>query len=185
MSDRKLPGIDWESTGIKVIENGEKKQVLVGGRPYFSWNSADESGQRLAIVQLWELELGTQEEIADAFGIHINSVSNYINSFKADGIRGLIDQPRGPKQKWKVVPQLKAEILRILLVEGINTYQGIQERLKKKGQKVGIVSIRQVLIENGFVKERIEIGDRQADLFEGIEEKNDKGQQEFFFQRKK
>lgn len=184
MSDSKLPGIDWESTGIKVIENGDKKQVMVGGRSYFRWDNSDECGQRLAIVQLCELALGTQEEVAKIFGVHVNSVSNYLNSFRADGIRGLIDQPRGPKQRWKVVPQLKSEILRILLLERINTYQGIQERLDKKGQKVSIESIRQVLIENGFVKERVEIEDLHVDLFEGLEGKENNRQQGFSFPEK-
>ncbi|MBI2447339.1 MAG: helix-turn-helix domain containing protein [Candidatus Omnitrophica bacterium] len=184
MADSKLPGIDWESTGIKVIENGEKKQVLVGGRSYFSWNSSDESGQRLAIVQLCELELGTQEEISDAFGVHINSVSNYINSYRADGIRGLIDQPRGPKERWKLIPRVKAEILYLFLVEGIATYEAIQRRLEKKGQKISIESVRQVLIENGLVKERVEIEELQGDIFEGLEEKKWDGQLEISFSEK-
>ena len=185
MAENKLPRIDWESTGIKVIENGEKKQVLVGGRPYFSWNKEDECGKRLAIVQLCELELGRQEEIAEAFGVHIKSVYNYITAFNADGIDGLQDRQKGPKQSWKVIPGLKAEILRAFLLEDITTYAGIQERLEKKGQKVSIESVRQVLIESGFVKERIDVGeDFQGNLFEALEEKKDDGQQKFSFQEK-
>ena len=181
MADSKLPRVDWESTGIKVMEEGEKKQVFVGGRPYFSWNGSDESAERLAAVQLCELELGRQEEIAEAFGIHIKSLYNYVNAYKGDGIRGLIDQPKGPKERWKVTPSLKAEILQTLLVEEIKTYDGIQERLEKKGYKVSAESVRGVLIENGFVKERIEIEDHQGDLFEELEEKEDDEQQKFSF----
>lgn len=181
MSDSKLPGVDWESTGIKIMEEGEKKQVFVGGRPYFSWNGSDESAERLAAVQLCELELGTQEEIAEAFGINIKSIYNYINAYKGDGIRGLIDQPKGPKERWRVTPSLKAEILHTLLVKEIRTCDGIQERLEKNGHKVSAESVRGVLIENGFVKERVEIEDFQGDLFEGLEEKKDDGQREFSF----
>ena len=181
MAATKLPGIDWESTGIRVIENGEKKQVLVGGRTYFSWNKEDESGQRLAIVQLCELELGTQEEIAKAFDIHIKSVYNYITAFNADGMRGLLDRQKGPKQRWKLVPRVKSEILHAVLVEGITTYEAIQKRLERKGDKVSLESIRQILIENGCVKERVEIEDLQGDFFEELEEKKDDRQQEFSF----
>lgn len=184
MSDSKLPCIDWETTGIKVIENGDKKQVLVGGRPYFSWNGSDESAERLAVVQLCELGIGTQEEIAEAFSIHIKSIYNYISAYQEDGIRGLIDQPKGPKEKWKVTPSLKAEILHTLLVEEIRTYDGIQKRLEKKGHKVSAESVRGVLIENGFIKERVEIKERYGYLFEGLEEKKDDGQQEFSFPKR-
>lgn len=185
MAEDKLPGLDWTKfSGIKVIEEGEKKKVMVGGRPYFRWDSSDESGQRLAIVQLCELGLGTQEEIAEAFGVHIKSVYNYITAFNADGMEGLLERQKGPKERWKLVPRLKAEILYIVLVEGITTYEAIQNRLDKKGHKVSIESIRQILIENGFVKERVEIGDLQGDFFEGLEEKKDDWQLEFSFPKR-
>ena len=179
----KFSDLDWaEISGIKVIEEGEKKKVLVGGRSYFTWNRSDEAGQRLAIVQLYELGMGTQEEIAKAFGLHINSVYNYIIAFKADGMEGLLSQQRGPKERWKVVPSLKAEILSTLLLEEITTYEGIQKRLERKGYKVSMESIRSVLIENGFVKERIEVSeDLQGDFFEELGKKDD-GQLELSFQ---
>ena len=75
MTGDKLSGLDWTKFNrIKVIEEGEKKSVMVEGQPYFRWNSSDEFGQRLAIVQLCELGLGTREEIAEAFGVHIKSI---------------------------------------------------------------------------------------------------------------
>lgn len=105
MTEEKFPGLDWaELSGIKIKENGEKREVFVNGRSYFRWNNTDEIGQRTAIVQLCELGLGAQEDIANAFGIHINSIYNYLSSYRADGIRGLIDQPRGPRERWKLVP---------------------------------------------------------------------------------
>lgn len=38
------------------------------------------------------------------------------------------------------LPRLKAEILYIVLVEGITTYESIRKRLEKKGDKVSIES---------------------------------------------
>lgn len=121
MAEGELTGLDWEAiAGIRVIEDGERRQVLVGGRPYFSWSGSDEAGQKAAIVQLYELGLGTQEEIAKAFGIHINSVYNYINAWRADGIRGLISKQRGPKGSWKVDRDLKGKILLTILRLGLD-----------------------------------------------------------------
>ena len=168
-----LPGLPQRKK-IEVIESEGKKKVLLREQPFMTWASEDESASRMAIVQLYELGFATQEELSDAFQVHIKSIYNYINAYKADGVRGLIDQPRGPKQEWKLVPSLKAEILRLLLLEGITTYEGIQKRLEEKGQKVSIESIRQVLIENGFVRERIEIDEsKQGSLFEYLEKEDD------------
>ena len=168
-----LPGFP-ERKKIEVIESEEKQEVLLRGRPYMTWLPEDETAPRMAIVQLHELDLATQEELSDAFQVHIKSVYNYINAYKADGILGLIDQPKGPKKKWKLIPWLKAEILRTVLLEGITTYQAIQERLEIKGQKISVESIRQVLIETGFAKETIEIGESgQGNLFEYFGERDD------------
>jgi len=168
-----LPGLPQRKK-IEVIESEGKKKVLLREQPFMTWASEDEGASRMAIVQLYELGFATQEELSDAFQVHIKSIYNYINAYKADGVRGLIDQPRGPKQEWKLVPSLKAEILRLLLLEGITTYEGIQKRLEEKGQKVSIESIRQVLIENGFVRERIEIDEsKQGDLLEYLEKEDD------------
>jgi transposase len=168
-----LPGFP-ERKKIEVIESEGKQQVVLRGRPYMKWLPEDETAPRMAIVQLHELGLATQEELSDAFEVHIKSVYNYINAYEADGVRGLTDQPRGPKQKWKLVPRLKAEILRTVLLEGITTYQAVQERLEIKGQKISVESIRQVLIETGFAKETIEIGESgQGNLFEYFGERDD------------
>lgn len=154
---------------IQVIESDGIKKVLLKGRPYMSWGIKDDASQRMAIVQLYNSGLGTQERLAELFRVHVNSVQNYITAFAGDGITALVEQEKGPRQRWKIVSSLRAEILRTLLLDKITTYAGIQERLERKGQKASIESIRQVLIESGFVKEKINIEDRQGNFFEYLE----------------
>jgi len=59
---------------IQVIQDDRRTRVLVKGRPYMSWPSGDEESVRMAMVQLSGCRLGTQEELAKVFGVHVNSV---------------------------------------------------------------------------------------------------------------
>lgn len=158
----------WIKKKLQVIKSGHKKEVLVKGQQYMSWQSGDEAAERLAIVQIYKLGLGTQEELAKAFQTHINSVAKYINTFKTDGVKGLISQPRGPKKRWKIVPEMRGKILMAVLNEGIKEYGKIQEQIKKQWNKeVSIESIRQVLMENGFIRGRVKpIKVEERNLFE-------------------
>lgn len=65
-----------------------------------SWRVGDDTAERMAIAQLYGLGVGTQEEIAKAFMVHVNSVANYVSIFKLEGSDGLRSEPRGPKS-WK------------------------------------------------------------------------------------
>ena len=162
----KMPGWEFGKT-LQVVETGGIKSVLLKGQPYMSWNVGDENTERMAIVQLNELGLVTQEELAEAFVVHVKSVSNYVAAFRREGGRGLRIENSGPKQSWKVVPDVRAKILVTVLKEGIVGYAEIQKRLKEQwAREISVASIRQVLLENGFVEERVRGSVEQGDLFE-------------------
>src|SRR5437867_11361013 len=116
MDDVTFPGWQPEKS-INVITGAEMTQVFVKGQPYMSWRSGDEGCLRLAIVQLYECGLGTQEGLAEVFGRHVNSVQKYITEFAGEGMRGLITERSGPKSRWKITPELRGKILLIVLRE--------------------------------------------------------------------
>src|SRR5437016_2268469 len=89
----------------------------------------------LAIVQLYKCGLGTEEDLAAAFGRHINSVQNYLRDFTGEGIHGLMTERRGPKGQWKLTPELRGKILQIVLREGIWKLEAIQQRLLEAWQE--------------------------------------------------
>ena len=136
---------------ISVVVGEANTRVLVKGQPYMSWPSGDEACARLAIVQLYDCGLGTQEELAEAFGRHVNSVQRYITGFAGEGLRGLLSGRSGPKGRWKITPALRAKILLIVLREGIWKLEGIAQRLVESWrEEVSLPSIQQVLEENGL-----------------------------------
>lgn len=156
MKQAEFDGPDWgKPERIRVMEEGRKKTVLLSGRPYMSWQLEDEASQRIAIAQIYELGMATQEEIAKAFHIHVNSVYNYIQGHKVDGAYGLISQKRGPKGDWRLNSNLRAKILVTALKENIKGYEAIQARLKERwSEQVSIENIRRVLLENGLIDEQ-------------------------------
>jgi transposase len=138
---------------IVVMNDQHGQVILVEGRPYMRWPVYDTLTKRIAVAQLYALDMGSQEQIAEAFGISAKSVSNYTRMFTAKGSAGLVGGKHGPKSRWKINPSVRAKILHLFLREGIVEYEKIKTRLAGWGEEVGITSIRQVLIENGLVQE--------------------------------
>ena len=110
MEQRRFQGPDWEcQQRIHLIEDGRMMKLLVNGKPYMSWSVGDDLSPRLAIAQLSGLGLGTQEEIATAFGMHEKSVYNYIQTFSAKGAYGLVPEKSGPKGSWKLNARVRSK----------------------------------------------------------------------------
>ena len=148
-----------EPKKIEVIESGGIKSVLLNGKIYMSWASWDTASQRMVIAQLYNSKFATQQDLSEVFDIHLNSVQKYVADFTKDGLEGLITQRSGPRETWKITAGVRAKILIIALKQGILGYEAIQKRLEAWNEFVSIPSIRQVLLENGFVNERVSVGD--------------------------
>ena len=150
MDDVHFPGWQPEKS-IQVIEDHGLTRVMVRGQPYMRWRSGEEECVRLAIVQLYECGLGTEEDLAAAFGRHLRSVQRYVADFAGEGMQGLMPERRGPKGRWKLTAELRGKILRIVLREGIWKLEAIQQRLLEAWREtVSLPSIQQVLGENGL-----------------------------------
>ncbi len=145
---------------ISVVVGEANTRVLVKGQPYMSWPSGDEACVRLAIVQLYDCGLGTQEELAEAFGRHVNSVQRYLTDFAGEGLRGLLSDCSGPKRRWKLTPALRGKILLIVLRDGIGKLEAIAQRLAETWrEEVSLPSIEQVLEENGLSDAKVRGGE--------------------------
>ena len=170
MEQRIFQGSNWENQQrIRMIEEGGMKRLFLHGRSYMNWSVADDLSPRLAIVQLYGLGMGTQDELAKVFGINEKSVYNYIQAFSVKGAHGLVPQKSGPKSSWKLNARVRSKILYIALVQRILEYEEIKSRLDAWGEHVSISSIREVLFENG-INEGMSVGGRtdtdQGDLFD-------------------
>ena len=174
MNDVNFAGWTPEKS-IQVLERDAVTRVLVRGQPYMSWPTGDEGCVRLAMVQLYDCGLGTQEELAEAFGRHVNSVQRYLRDFARDGMRGLMPGRSGPKGRWKITPALRGKIMLIVLREGIGKLEAIQQRLAEAWHEVvSVPSIQQVLAENGLGEQKgrgVDGGMVEGELFDIEEER--------------
>ncbi len=100
MAQDYFPELD-KCEGIQIITEGGIKKVLVRGQDYMNWGLEDEGSQRMAIIQLYNTGLATQERLAKIFEVHINSVRNYILAYEREGIAGLINRQSGQKKRGK------------------------------------------------------------------------------------
>ncbi len=99
MDDLNFPG--WRpERSIQVVEADGLTRVLVNGQLYMSWRSGDEACVRLAIVQLHQCGLATEQDLAEAFGRHVTTVQRYLRDFADEGMEGLVSERRGPKGRW-------------------------------------------------------------------------------------
>ena len=151
----------WQpAKSIHVVTAEGTTRVFVKGRAYMSWRSGDEECLRLAMVQLHQCGLGTEEELAALFGRHVNSVQRYLAGFAEHGARGRLSGRSGPKGPWKITAGVRAKILLIVLREGVWEWEAIQRRLAQDWHEVvSVPSIQQVLEENGLGQAQTGSGD--------------------------
>jgi len=62
-----------------------------------NFDDDDVAATRLAIVQLAEHRIGTQEQIARGFNLHPNAITGYIKAYRKGGVPALVPKVRGPK----------------------------------------------------------------------------------------
>lgn len=135
------------------------------------WTANDVLTERMAVAQFCELEIGSQREIATAFQISGKTVYRYRQIFAAEGSAGLLGEKKGPKNRWKITKEIRSDILYLFFIEQLVTYEQIRRRLARWGKEVGITSIREVLLENGLIRQMSVFDDlvNRAELFHNEE----------------
>jgi transposase len=154
---------------VEVLESGGEGCVLVDGRMYMRWEQGDEESRRMAMVQLHASEQATREEVAAAFGVHVNTLQGYITHYAQDGFSGLVSRQRGPQGGWKLTARRRGKIVTTAIREGVDSVDALQRRLSEQwGEEISRRSIRRVLEENGLLDvERLAADSRieQSELF--------------------
>ena len=185
-------GFAWEEEAracrIRVLESGGEACVLVDGQLYMRWEAGDEESRRIAMVQLHACEWAGRDELASAFGVHVNTLQKYITQYAQDGSGGLALRRRGPQGGWKLTAQRRGKILTTAIRDGVESVDALQRRLHEQwGEEISRRSIRRVLEENGLLdaerpetEGRVEQGelftfaaDRQLDFDLGVDDEAD------------
>ncbi|MGB7227102.1 MAG: helix-turn-helix domain-containing protein, partial [Candidatus Acidiferrales bacterium] len=81
--------------GVSFLEDAEGNgSVFLWGMAAWSWQGGDPVARRLAAVQLVESKAARQRQVADAFGVHENSLVRWRSSYGSGGVESLVaDRP--------------------------------------------------------------------------------------------
>src|ERR1019366_1229609 len=87
--------------------------VFLWGMAAWCWRAGDSAARRLAAVQLVNSKAARQRQVADAFGVHENSLVRWRSTYEAGGVESLMDDRPGPKGPSKVNDAKRQEIARL------------------------------------------------------------------------
>lgn len=107
-------GSSHVADGVAFFEDADGNgSVFLWGMAAWCWCASDAVARRLAAVQLVNSRAARQRQVADAFGVHENSLVRWRSSYEAGGVGSLMDDRPGPKGPSKVTEDKRHEIARL------------------------------------------------------------------------
>jgi transposase len=94
-----------------LLEGAEGGVVFVFGLATFSFRAGDETGRRLAAVQLAATKIASAVEVAAAFGVSVATLWRWTAALSQGGVVGLVRERPGPKGPSKLNGSLVAQIV--------------------------------------------------------------------------
>ena len=100
------------AAGVDLVEDPvEGGAVWLHGMVSLCWEAGDQTGRRLAAVNLVKVGAASQRQVATAFGVNEATVWRWRRGHDRGGVVGLADAKRGPKGAWKLTDEVVAEIV--------------------------------------------------------------------------
>lgn len=106
--------------GVDFLEDADGSgSVFLWGMAAWCWQAGDVAARRLAAVQLVNSKAAKQRQVADAFGVHENSLVRWRGAYEDGGVESLVTDRPGPRGPSKVTDAKRAEI-RALRASGLS-----------------------------------------------------------------
>jgi hypothetical protein len=94
-----------------LVEGPDGGVVFVFGLATFSYGAGDETGRRLAAVQLAATKVAPAVEVASAFGVSVATLWRWAGAVARGGVVGLVRERSGPKGPSKLTEAVAARIV--------------------------------------------------------------------------
>src|SRR5450830_567804 len=94
-----------------LVEGPDGGVVFVFGLATFSYAAGDETGRRLAAVQLAATKIAPAVEVASAFGVSVATLWRWTAAVSQGGVVALVRERSGPKGPSKLTGPLVAQIV--------------------------------------------------------------------------
>ena len=99
------------ASGVDFLEDAEGSgSVFLWGMAAWCWRGGDAAARRLAAVQLVNSKAARQRQVAEAFGVHENSLVRWRSAYAAGGAAALVTDRPGPRGPSKLTEEKRAEI---------------------------------------------------------------------------
>jgi transposase len=93
-----------------LVDGDGQRAVFLGAAAICVYDVEDRDAQRVCIATLSRAGLAFDVEIAEAFGVHRNTVARLARQLAEQGLAGVVAAKRGPKAPHKVTGQVQAVI---------------------------------------------------------------------------
>ena len=90
MPDNKNWNINLQN-GVKIENNYPVRRIYIHFILVSEYKIGDLENERLAIVYMYLNGVGNQQELSRIWGLHYNSINNYVRAYKMYGMKGLQD----------------------------------------------------------------------------------------------
>ena len=77
--------------GVKIENNYPVRRIYIHFTLVSEYKIGDLENERLAIVYMYLNGIGNQQELSRIWGLHYNSINNYVRAYKMYGMKGLQD----------------------------------------------------------------------------------------------
>ena len=94
-----------------LLEGPDGGVVFVFGLATFSYRAGDQTGRRLAAVQLAATKIAPAVEVASGFGVSVATLWRWTSALTHGGVVGLVGERSGPKGPSKLTGPLTARIV--------------------------------------------------------------------------
>ena len=101
----------WVGPSAGLLEGPDGGVVFVFGLATFSYAAGDQTGRRLAAVQLAATKIASAVEVASAFGVSVATLWRWTAALSQGGVVGLVRALPGPKGPSKLTGPLAAQII--------------------------------------------------------------------------
>ena len=150
--------------GVRLVCDPESRRygLFLGGTALDTWAAGDAESQRLAIVRLVRTKLASATEVAQAFGVHRNTVGRLARQVDAEGAAGAFRQKPGPRHPHKVTPEVLAELARAskLRLSSYAAQREVEQRLSVRLSHSHIVRLLRQLERRHAEQVTLALADR-------------------------
>ena len=113
---------------LLVFESNGQRAVFVGGMAIHVYDARDRGAEAAAIALLAHARVAPDVALAEAFGVHRNTVGRLERRLEEAGMAGVVPAKPGPKGPHKVTPAVREVVQELAHLGSVRLARAIEQR---------------------------------------------------------